>query len=77
VTRLRLKTLPNGTGLGESAYQRRWRKFVISQLVGIATETIAMAIIGSKYQLRILGGKTPAERLEELKRRSWRSERCQ
>ena len=43
-------------------------KFVISQLVGIATEAIALGSLDQNSSYDFLGGKTPAQRLEEIKK---------
>jgi len=42
-------------------------KFIISQLVGMATEAIALKSLDQNTSYDFLGGKTPAQRLEELK----------
>ena len=42
-------------------------RFVISQLVGAATENIVLKSLDQNAAYDFLGGKTPAQRLEELK----------
>jgi hypothetical protein len=42
-------------------------KFIISQLVGMATEAIALKSLDQNTSYDFLGGKTPGQRLEELK----------
>ena len=56
-----------GTGLANRLTSGDSGRFVISQLVGIATETIALRSLDQNTSYEFLGGKTPGERLEELK----------
>ena len=44
-------------------------RFLISQLVGISAENIALQQMNQNTPYDFLGGKTPAQRLEELKQR--------
>jgi hypothetical protein len=53
--------LANRLSNGESG------KFLINQLVGIATEAIGLQNLNQSTSYEFLGGKTPAERTDELK----------
>src|SRR5207237_3834857 len=56
-----------GAGLANRLTSGDGGRFVISQLVGIATEAIALKSLEQNTAYEFLGGKTPAQRLEELK----------
>jgi hypothetical protein len=56
-----------GTGLANRLTSGDGGRFVISQLVGIATETIALQSLEQNTSYDFLGSKTPAQRLDELK----------
>jgi hypothetical protein len=57
-----------GLGLSDRLTEGEGGRFVISQLVGIAIEAIMLKQLPADTKYDFLGGKTPAERQEELKR---------
>jgi hypothetical protein len=56
-----------GLGLASRLTSGEGGRFVISQMVGAATETIALQALEQNTSYDFLGGKSPAQRLEELK----------
>ena len=56
-----------GVNLADRLTTGEGGRFVINQLVGIATESIALKSLNQTEPYDFLGGKTPAQRLDELK----------
>jgi hypothetical protein len=56
-----------GLGLADRFKSGDGAKFLISQLVGIAAESIALGPLDANASYDFLGGKTPKDRLEEIK----------
>lgn len=56
-----------GVGLAEHLMTGDSGKFLLNDLVGIASETIALQSLDQNAGYDFLGGKTPAQRLAELK----------
>lgn len=56
-----------GLGLAERLNSREGNKFIIGELVGFAIEARMLKNLDANTKYDALGGKTPSERLEEMK----------